>query len=60
MPAAAPGPVQDRWCDTESRCVSLSCWVDQVVEHPEYTGKGQLIGVSPPLVRLPPEGPGGG
>lgn len=30
------------------------------VLHVRFAGEGQLIGVAPPLVRLLPEGPGGG
>jgi hypothetical protein len=51
MPDAAPGPVQDRWCDVQGRHVSLFCWVEQVAEHPEHGAlfsrlyhRGQVLG----------------
>ena len=51
MPDAAPGPVQDRWCDVAGRHVSLFCWVEQVAEHPEHGAllsrlcqRGQVLG----------------
>jgi hypothetical protein len=89
MPDAAPGPVQDRWCDVDGAHIPLFSplfsRVEQVAEYPEhrvllsrlhqcgdvpgrgpdvlyvrFEGEGLLLGVAPSLVRLLPEGPGGG
>lgn len=35
MPREAPHPSEHRWCDVDGANIALSCWVEQVAEHPE-------------------------
>jgi hypothetical protein len=65
MPAEAPTPAQDRWCDSEGTHISLFCWVEQVRESPQFGAlfsrlhqRGQVLGRGPDVLYVRFEGEG--